>query len=295
MKILITGATGFIGSSLADLLKSKNHAIFSLGRRKHGKSDDIVWNPSKNEIETQKLEGMEAVVHLSGESIIGRWTNAKKNRILESRVHGTELLSRTLAGLQRKPRVLVCASAIGYYGDRGEEWLTEESRFGNGFLPQVCQAWENAAAEARKAGIRVVNIRIGVVLSPRGGALQKMLLPFRLGLGGRLGSGRQYMSWITLDDLLRILEFSLSQELLTGPVNAVSPEPVTNLEFTKTLGRVLGRPAIFPMPAFIARAIFGEMADELFLASTRVRPEKLLNAGFKFEYASLENGLKHLL
>jgi uncharacterized protein (TIGR01777 family) len=295
MKILITGATGFIGSALADFLKSKAHTLFFLSRKKQGSPDHLSWDPAKQEIESRKLEGMDAVVHLGGESIMGRWTEEKKRRILESRVQGTDLLSRTLSGLAQKPRVLICASAMGYYGDRQEAWLTEESSPGKNFLSQVCQAWEKACEPAVKAGIRVAHIRIGMVLSPGGGALKKMLLPFKLGLGGKIGSGAQYMSWVTLDDLLKIMEFSMTHDEVKGPVNAVGPEPVTNFDFTKTLGRVLHRPTIFPMPAFAARLVFGQMADELLLSSTRVKPEKLLKAGFRFDHAYLESALKHLL
>jgi len=295
MKILITGATGFIGSSLSDFLKTKSHTVFTLSRKKQNSPNHIFWDPEKHEIEASRLEGMDAVVHLGGESIMGRWTEAKKRRILESRTQGTLLLSKTLAGLAQKPRVLICASAIGYYGDRQEEWLTEESSAGDNFLAEVCRTWENSCEAAIKAGIRVVNIRIGIVLSPKGGALKKMLLPFKLGLAGKMGSGAQYMSWVVLDDLLKIIEYSLTHDEVKGPVNAVGPEPVTNLEFTKTLGRVLHRPTLFPMPAFLARLVFGQMAEELLLSGARVKPEKILKAGFKFDHVSLENALRHIL
>jgi uncharacterized protein (TIGR01777 family) len=233
---------------------------------------------------------------LAGENISeGRWTDSKKQRIRESRTRGTETIARALAGMPQPPRVLVSASAIGYYGDRGATVCDEATSPGKGFLPEVCVAWEAAAAPAAQAGIRVVHPRIGVVLANEGGALQKMLPPFRMGVGGRLGSGQQYFSWITLDDLVRALVFSIEQETVRGPVNATAPAPVTNNEFTKALGRVLSRPTFFPVPAIMARLAFGEMADALLLASTRVVPAALENHGFQFAQREIEPALRSLL
>ncbi len=241
------------------------------------------------------LEGVDAVVHLAGENIAERWTAAKKARIRDSRVKGTQLLCETLTRLSSPPKVLVSASAIGYYGDRGEETLTDDSPPGRGFLPEVCRAWEAATEPARQQGLRVVQLRLGVVLSVAGGALAKMLPPFRLGLGGVLGSGRQYMSWIALDDVVGTLQHAVVTDALQGPTNAVAPRAVTNQEFTKTLGKVLGRPTAMPLPAFAARLMFGEMADELLLASARVQPTKLLASGYQFRYPELAEALRHLL
>jgi hypothetical protein len=236
------------------------------------------------------------VVHLAGENIAGRrWNDEQKARIRDSRVDSTLLLSGTLATLRQPPKVLVSASAIGYYGDRGDSLLTESSESGNGFLPEICREWEAATEPAVAAGIRVVNLRFGVILSRKGGALTKMLTPFRLGLGGVIGSGRQWMSWIAIDDVIGVICHVLATESLRGPVNTVAPSAVTNHEFTKTMGRVLRRPTIFPMPAFVARLALGEMADELLLASTRVEPRALLVSQYSFLFADLENALRHLL
>jgi hypothetical protein len=247
-------------------------------------------------VDLEALRGVDAVVHLAGESIAeGRWTAEKKRRIRESRVEGTRAIAAAMASLEPRPRVLVAASAIGYYGDRGATQLDEASRPGEGFLVEVCQAWEAATASAQEAGIRVVNGRLGVVLSRHGGALARMLTPFMLGAGGKIGGGKQYMSWITLDDAARAFAFALENDRLTGPANFVSPNPVSNAEFTKTLGRVLRRPTILPMPAMAARAAFGQMADELLLASARVTPARLTEARFSFEYPQLEEALRHVL
>ncbi|MEQ8790203.1 MAG: TIGR01777 family oxidoreductase [Pirellulaceae bacterium] len=295
MKVLISGATGLVGGALAASLSKDDHEIFSLTRSPQG-DRDIGWNPGQGEIDVEKLAGFDAVVHLAGESIAeGRWTAAKKHRIRESRVLGTKLLSESLAGLDTRPRVFVSASAIGYYGDQGDKELGEDGPTGELFLSEVCRDWEAAAEPARQAGIRVVHPRIGVVLSKDGGALAKMLTPFKLGLGGRVGGGRQWMSWISLEDLVGVLRFLISEDSLSGPVNAVAPKPVTNLEFTKTLGRVLGRPTIFPMPALMARLALGEMADELLLPSTRVKPAKLKSAGYAFRHPQLDGALRAVL
>ena len=294
MRILVTGSSGFIGSALVSSLTAAGHTVTRLVRREP-KDGEVLWNPATSSIDAAALEGHDAAVHLAGENIAGRWTPAKKARIKESRVKGTRLLAETLARLTKAPKVLVSASAIGYYGDRGDAVLREESSSGSGFLAEVAREWEAATQPAALKGMRVVNLRIGVVLSPQGGALAQMLLPFKLGLGGKMGTGRQYMSWIALDELVNIIQHALAAETLKGAVNAVSPKPVTNLEFTKTLGRVLGRPTIFPMPAFAARAAFGEMADELLLGSTRVEPGRLVASGYQFRYPDLEGALRHLL
>jgi uncharacterized protein (TIGR01777 family) len=259
-------------------------------------SPAIYWDPAQGHLSQEQLEGFDAVVHLAGESIAeGRWTAAKKKRILDSRVQGTKLLSETLARLKNPPRVLVVASAIGYYGDRGGEILTESSSRGSDFLAEVCEAWERAAQPAKEKGIRVVHPRIGIVLGKGGGALAKMLLPFKLGLGGRLGSGNQYMSWIALEDLVGVIQFALNHSALNGPVNAVSPAAATNNEFTKTLGRVLNRPTIFPAPAFALKLLLGEMAQALLLSSANVKPQKLLETKYPFKFAGLEPALRNLL
>ncbi len=297
MKILVTGSSGLVGSALVSFLTDGGHEILRLVRSKpRSGMPEIRWNPETGDVDLARLEGVEAVVHLAGENIAsGRWTAEKKIRIRESRVRGTRLLCESLAHLEQPPRVLVCASATGYYGDRGEEVLREESPPGSGFLAEVCQAWEAAAEPARQKGMRVAHLRLGMVLSPKGGALARMLLPFRLGLGGVVGSGKQYWSWIALDDAVGAACHALTTEALQGPVNAVAPRSVTNREFAQTLGRVLGRPSLFPLPAFVARILFGQMAQELLLASTRVEPQRLLATGYSFRYPDLEGALRHLL
>ena len=297
MIIAITGASGMIGRALVDALEAHGHLVRRLVRREVLDGDhEIAWDPASGKIDAAELNGIDAVVHLAGESLAAhRWTDSFKKEILESRTRGTRLLSLALAGLGSKPDVLVSASAVGYYGDRGDELVDESSPPGDGFLANVCQQWEAATHAARDAGIRVVNLRMGVVLSPHGGALGSMLSPFKLGLGGVIGSGRQYLSWIAIDDLMAAIEFALVHNSIAGPVNAAAPNPVTNREFTKTLGRVLGRPTIVPMPAFAARAAFGEMADEMLLGGVRVEPRTLHTAGFAFEYPQLEPALRHVL
>ncbi|HUG92790.1 MAG TPA: TIGR01777 family oxidoreductase [Planctomycetaceae bacterium] len=295
MKVLITGASGLVGSALVPKLHAAGHEVVRLVRRPPAQPDEIEWRPDSATIDGTALEGCDAVVHLAGENIAGRWTAAKKRRIRESRVEGTRVLCTALAGLARPPGTFVGASAIGYYGDRGDDVLDDDSPPGTGFLPQVCVAWEAAADPLRETDARVVHLRIGVVLSRRGGALAKMLLPFRLGLGGVIGGGRQFWSWIALDDVVGAISHALSTDSLAGAANAVAPQPVTNREFTKTLGRVLKRPTVFPMPAFAARLAFGEMAEALMLASARVVPRRLESSGYAFEYPALEDALRHVL
>ncbi len=258
--------------------------------------DAVLWDPSAGTIDADRLAGVDAVVHLAGESIAqGRWTVAKKARIRDSRVKGTRLLAETLAGLPTPPGVMVSVSATGYYGDRGNELLTEESAPGNNFLAGVGREWEAAADPAREAGIRVVHPRLGIVLSTEGGALATTLPIFKLGAGGRLGSGRQYWSWISIDDVVGAVLHALATESLEGPVNVVAPDPPTNAEYTRTLGRVLGRPTIFPLPAPAARIMLGQVADELLLASQRVEPARLKESGYSYRHPELEGALRHLL
>ncbi|MDE0892996.1 MAG: TIGR01777 family oxidoreductase, partial [Planctomycetota bacterium] len=246
--------------------------------------------------ELGREEAVGCVVHLAGESIAeGRWNEAKKARIRDSRVAGTRALCEAMASMAEKPKVIVCASAIGYYGDRGDAVLTESASYGEGFLPDVCRQWEDAAEPARAAGIRVVSLRIGVILSKEGGALSKMLLPFSLGVGGKIGAGTQYMSWVSLVDLVSIARFAIDDERLSGAVNAVAPGAVTNLEFTKALGRALKRPTLFPLPAFVARLALGEMADDLLLASIRVEPALLKECGFQFGHSEINGALGAVL
>jgi uncharacterized protein (TIGR01777 family) len=297
MQILVTGSSGLIGSSLLNFLTSKGHQVTRLVRSRPSSGEaGIYWDPLAGLIDAASIEGFDAVVHLAGENIAGgRWTAERKAGIRDSRIKGTRLLSDSLARLAKRPAVFASASATGYYGDRGDEMLRETSSSGSGFLPQVCREWETSTEAAVRRGIRVVNLRIGVVLSSRGGALKKMLPPFRLGLGGKIGSGRQYMSWIAIDDLVRVIGHTLENVALAGPVNVVSPNPATNAEFTETLGRVLSRPTLFPMPGFAARLVFGQMADELLLASARVEPARLIEKGFVFRFARLEPALRHVL
>ena len=297
MKVAVTGATGLIGSALVPFLRSGGHEAAPLRRASAGRGGDgPSWDPGTGALSAGALDGLDAVVHLAGENVAGgRWTAARKARIRDSRVDGTRRLAEALTALPEPPRTLVAASAIGFYGDRGDEALDESSAPGEGFLPTVCQAWEAAAAPAREAGIRVVHLRIGVVLTPAGGALGQMLFPFRMGVGGVIGSGRQHMSWVALDDVLGGILHVLRTDGLAGAVNMVAPNPATNAEFTKTLGRILRRPTILPLPGFAARLAFGEMADALLLASARVDPARLRQGGFAFGYPGLEDALRHVL
>ncbi len=296
LNILITGASGLVGSKLSSTLIRKNNRVLHMVRGKTVSGDQVHWNPSSEKLDIGSLEGIDAVIHLAGESITGgRWTKEKKRRIRESRTKGTRLLSETLASLPSPPKVFISASAIGYYGDRGEEVLDEDSGPGTGFLADVCREWEIATEPASANGIRVVNLRIGIVMSSSGGALKQMLPVFRMGFGGKIGSGRQYMSWISLEDLTGIIEYAIRNEALQGPVNAVSPNPVSNRTFAKTLGSILSRPSICTLPRLAAQLAFGEMADALLLASTRVRPSRLLDLEHPFIFPTLESALKHTL
>jgi uncharacterized protein (TIGR01777 family) len=283
-----------IGSALVPGLESTGHEVIRLVRRPATGPRELEWDPASGRIDGSALVGVGGAVHLSGATIGRRWSKARRAEIRESRVRSTTLLAEALTSVEPRPSVLVCSGGIGIYGDRGDEILTEESELGSGFLSEVGRAWEAACEPARTAGLRVVNLRGGIVLSRQGGALARLLTPFKLGLGGRVGSGRQWWSWIAIDDLVRGIRFALEGSL-AGPVNAVSPNPVTNLQFAKTLGRTLGRPAVFPFPAFAARAIFGEMAEEALLTGQRALPARLLDAGFAFDYPALGPALVRAL
>ena len=298
MNIMVTGASGFIGSALAPHLARAGHHVIPLRRgelRRAPQSSHPHWDPESGQIDLTPAGPIHAAIHLAGENIAQRWTVKAKRRIRDSRVRGTQIISTALAKLPQKPGVLLCASATGFYGDRGDDLLTESSPPGTGFLADICQQWEAAAKPAIEAGIRVVNMRFGVVLARDGGALKKMLPLFRFCLGGRVGSGCQYWSWITRDDSVRAIEHALTTDSLSGPINVVSPTPPRNTEFTRALARALHRPAIFAVPAPALRLLLGEMADEALLASVRVIPERLLQSGFKFEDADLEPALRKIL
>jgi uncharacterized protein (TIGR01777 family) len=293
-QILVTGVSGPIGAALLPSLHSRGYKVARLVRGSAQAEDQIPWDPEQP-LSPQAVSGFHTVIHLAGESIVGRWSEAKKARILNSRIQGTRHLAEALAQASQRPRVLVSASAIGYYGNRGDEVLREASPPGNGFLPEVCQQWEAATKAAVDAGIRVVMIRIGIVLSASGGALGKMLLPFKMGIGGNMGSGDQWWSWIDVRDLVGAIHHVMKTDLVQGPVNFVAPRPVTNAEFTKTLASVLSRPAIFPVPASAARLAFGEMADALLLASQRVEAKKLIGSGYPYQYSDLRKSLESLV
>ena len=297
MNIAITGSSGLVGSNLVSYLSEKGINTNRILRLNSQDNNTVInWHLENGNCNTAYPDGLDCVVHLAGENIAtGKWTKEKKDRIFKSRVDGTRLLCETISKLSKPPRVLVCASAIGFYGDRGDEILDEESSNGTGFLSEVCREWEKAANLAQQSGIRVVNLRFGMILSTAGGALAKMLSPFKLGFGGRLGNGNQYMSWVTIDDVAGIIYHAIITASLKGAVNAVSPNPVTNKLFTKTLGRILKRPTFLLMPGLAARLVFGEMANELLLSSARVVPTKLKQAGYTFKYPDLERALRHLL
>lgn len=294
MDILVTGSSGLVGSALTAFLTTGGHRVRRLVRSAPRGADEFRWDPSTGELDGAALEGVDAVVHLAGEGIAARrWSPQQKDRIRRSRREGTRHLVEAIRATARRPHVLVSASAVGIYGDRGDEELDEQSEPGRGFLAEVCREWE--AAVDRLSGARTVPLRFGMILSPAGGALRKMLVPFKLGLGGRLGDGRQWVSWIAIDDAVGAIHHALVTESLQGAANAVAPNPVTNAELTATLGRVLGRPTVLPMPAVAARLAFGELADQLLLAGQRVRPRRLLDTGFEFRYPTLEEALRHVL
>ena len=292
MRILIGGAGGLIGSALCDSFQSDEVVRLV---RSEPKQNEIRWDPTGGELETKALEGFDAIINLSGEPVVGRWTEQKKSRIRDSRVKSAGLLADTILKLEKPPAVFLCASAVGYYGNRGDEILTEDSPPGEGFLPQVCVKWESATARAQSSSTRVVNMRFAVVLSKDGGALKKMLAPFKSGLGAKLGNGSQYMSWIALQDLVSAAHFCMQNNSVQGPVNFCSPQPVTNSDFTKTLAKVMRRPAFLAVPGFALKLAFGQMAEECLLSSARAIPKKLLETGFTFAYPGLEDALRAAL
>ena len=294
MKVLITGSSGLIGSALAKSLTSNGHDVIRLLRHSFA-NDSPVWGPENGVMDLADVGEINAVVHLAGENIAdGRWSGSKKNRILNSRVRGTKLLAEYFADSDQKPQVIISASAVGFYGDRGTEIVDEESNAGKSFLANVCVQWEDALNAAVETGIRVVKVRFGIVLSINGGALKKMLLPFKIGAGGVIGSGKQYMSWVSIDDAVEMIQFAITNDLIQGPINFVTPNAISNRKFTRTFGQVLHRPTIFPLPAFAIRIALGEMADELLLNSTRVFPKKLVESGYKFLQPELSQALDHL-
>jgi uncharacterized protein (TIGR01777 family) len=297
LRVAVSGASGLVGSAIAAFLESGGHEVHRLVRRNPDPvRREIAWNPQASRIDGAALEGLDGIIHLAGENIAaGRWNPVRKEAVFKSRVEGTRLLCEALAKLDQRPRFLICASAIGYYGPRQNEALTEADGPGQGFLSEVSRAWEAAADAARDAGIRVVNLRIGVVLSPQGGALAKMLTPFRFGLGGRMGTGRQFVSWIALDDLTGAIHHLMFEESMEGPVNATAPEPVPQAELARTLGKVLKRPTLSPLPEGVVRMVFGEMGQALLLEGARVMPSRLIEGGFEFIYPNLEETLRALL
>jgi len=293
-RVLVSGTSGPVGAALLPSLKADGFGVTRLVRASAIDKDQIVWDPSRP-LSPELVSGFDAVIHLAGESIVGRWTQEKMRRILDSRAEGTHHLAEAVAKAAQPPRAFISASAVGYYGSRGDEILKEDSASGDGFLADVCRQWEAATQPAVKAGIRTAQMRLGVVMSAAGGALPKMLLPFRLGLGGRLGDGRQWWSWVAAQDVAGAIQHVLKHESLEGPVNTVAPNPVTNTEFTKTLASALKRPAVFPVPAFALRLLFGLMGEEVFLASQRVEPAKLVASGYQFQHSDLKNALQDIL
>ncbi len=292
MKVAIAGASGLVGSALIPVLENNGGEVTRLVRSAP-KAGEVEWHPNHDDFDPKSLEGFDLIVNLAGENIAaGRWTDEQKRKIRDSRVHGTHLLCEAIAKLPQKPRAFVCASATGIYGDRGDEILDEKSESGGGFLAGVCREWEKATEPAANAGVRVVNLRFGPILAREGGMLAKLLTPFKMGMGGRVGSGKQYISWVALDDVVSAIKLAIDNESIRGPVNVVSPNPVTNEEFTKTLGHVLNRPTALAMPAFAARLAFGEMADEMLLVSQRVVPKRLNDAGYQFRYPELEGAVR---
>lgn len=297
MKILVSGATGLVAKQLIPVLESKGHTIVRLVRGKAAADGEVRWDSEAgfSADEAAKLEGFDAVIHLAGDNVASEsWSADKKRRIRESRVIGTRLLVDALAECSSKPGIFISASAIGFYGNRGDEVLTEESPVGTGFFPEICSEWESEAMRASSFA-RVVSLRIGIVLASEGGALEKMLTPFKLGVGGVLGSGKQWMPWISIEDLVGLIVFALENETVTGPMNATAPNPVTNADFTKMLGKVLHRPTIFSVPEFAIRLMFGEMGTTLLLEGNRVIPKKAVDAGFVFRFEDLESAMRHAL
>lgn len=296
MKILLSGSSGLIGTALIRFLQLHGHHVVRLLRSESKPTPNaIVWDPESHIYSLSDFEGFDAVINLAGENIAsGRWTKTKKKKILESRVDTTKLLSNCLSKLKHPPKVLINASAVGFYGDHGDSVVTESSLTGSGFLSKVCREWEAATDAARESGIRVVLMRFGTVLAPNGGALSKMVPPFKLGLGGQIGSGKQYMSWVAIDDVMQAILYVIQNASIQGPVNVVASEPVTNEEFSKTLGEVLDRPTFLTIPAFLAKIAFGELAEEGLLASTRAIPKRLTESGFIFRYPRLKDALKHM-
>jgi len=298
MKILISGSTGLVASALIPILQSKNHEIYKLVRKIGNQTNEILWDAEKgfSEQNERKLNGFDAVINLAGDNVASeRWTPEKKRRIRNSRVLGTRHLVEALRKQQSKPKIFISASAIGFYGNRGDEILTEDSQKGEGFFPEVCTEWEAEALKAKDFGARVVLLRIGIVLAKEGGALKKMLLPFQLGLGGVVGSGKQWMSWIALEDLVRIIVFVLENNSVEDAINCTAPNPVTNYEFTKTLGKVLSRPTILSIPSLAIKFLFGEMGETLLLEGNRVLPKRLQDLGFEFHFSNLEDALRGIL
>mgnify|MGYP001384173604 CR=1 FL=1 len=296
MRILITGASGLIGTALQESFAEKGYEMLLASRKEPTDDRHIQWDIETGFAESEKLEGIDAVVHLAGESVSGlRWTDEKKKAIRDSRVLGTRSVVDAISKLKKKPQVLVAASAIGFYGERGDEEVTESSAIGDNFLAGVSKEWEAESRRAEDAGIRTVLLRTGIVLSKDGGALATMLTPFKLGVGGVVGSGKQWMSWISLDDHVAAINYAIENENLRGAVNAVSPNPVTNEEFTKTLGDVLYRPTFLPLPEFAVSMVFGEMGDALLLTSTRVLPKRLEDAGFEFKYPDLKAAIEYAM
>ena len=295
MKVLIAGASGLIGSALIPALEAEGAEVTRLVRS-FARAGEIEWHPNQDQIDASRLKGFDAVINLAGENIAGgRWTDDQKRKIRDSRVNGTHLLSEAIAKLSKRPGVFVCASATGIYGDRGDEILDEQSDSGGGFLAGVCREWEMATGPAVQAGVRTVNLRFGPILAREGGMLAKLLTPFKMGMGGKVGTGKQYISWVAIDDAVGAIKIALHDESIRGPVNVVSPNPVTNEVFTKTLGHVLSRPTALAIPAFAAKLAFGEMADEMLLVSQRVMPKRLIEAGYDFQQPELESALrKHL-
>ncbi|PYX82285.1 MAG: TIGR01777 family protein [Acidobacteria bacterium] len=293
-RILVSGVSGPLGAALLPSLRDRGYRVVRLVRGADSDDEQISWEPAKP-LPVESVSGFDIVIHLAGESIVGRWTAAKKARIRDSRLLGTRNLAEALSRAAERPWVLITASAIGYYGNRGDEVLREDSSPGRDFLAELCRQWEEATQPSAQADIRTANLRIGLILSLAGGALPRMLIPFRMGVGGKIGQGRQWWSWVDVNDVVGAIHHVIKADSLQGPINVVAPRPVTNAEFTKTLAEVLNRPAIFPMPAFAARLAFGEMADELLLASQRVEPAKLISSGYPFQHSELRKALEDIL